>query len=99
MNDEFAHPYDRQNQIRDLVGFAMRRRKRTLKAMSKKQRQKWLVLCSDQTVFINTEFQAMKQARQHGKPIVEMLKTSARILPQTNGLSKLLESLEVKKNV
>lgn len=64
---------------------------------SKRQKQKYLILLSDQTVIIDTEWEGMKKARQHGKPIVEMLSTDARVNAQTNGLSKLLESLELPK--
>ena len=72
-----------------------------LKKSTKKDKQKYLILLSDQTVIIENEWEAMKKATDHcmrnRKTIVEMMPTHARINAQTTGLSKLLESLEIKK--
>ncbi len=72
-----------------------------LKKSTKKDKQKYLILISDQTVIIENEWQTMKKATRHcrvsKKSILDMLPTHARINAQTTGLSKLLESLEIKK--
>lgn len=64
----------------------------------KRSEQKYLILLSDQTTIIGNEWEAMKKAVRSGKPIVEMLPTDARVNTQTTGLSKLLESLEIKND-
>lgn len=72
-----------------------------LKESKKRAKQKYLILISDQTVIIDTEWEAMKKAVRHckcnKKQITEMLPTSSRINAQTTGLSKLLENLELTK--
>jgi hypothetical protein len=60
----------------------------------KRPEQKFIVLMSDQTVFIGLEWEAMKKARKYGKPVVDMLPTSARVNSQSTSLTKILESLE-----
>lgn len=66
-------------------------------ASGKKDQQKYLILLSDQTVFIDTEYEGMKRARKHGKTIIEMMPTNARLIAQQTSLTKLLERLEVEK--
>lgn len=68
-----------------------------LKSNLKREEQKYLILLSDQTVIVNSEFQAMKEARRFGKPIIEMQKTDARVNNQVTNLSILLENLEREK--
>jgi hypothetical protein len=73
-----------------------------LKKTSKRDKQKYLVLLSDQTVIIDTEWEAMRKAVKHCKAnkkhIQEILPTYARINAQTTGLTKLLENLEITKS-
>lgn len=69
-----------------------------LKSNLKRAEQKYLILLSDQTVIVNSEFQAMKEARQFGKPIIEMQKTDARVNNQVTNLSILLENLAKETN-
>jgi hypothetical protein len=69
---------------------------RNLSVVKKRKEEKYLVILSNQTVVIDTEFQAMKRARRHQKPISDMHMTDARIHAQETSLTKLLESLEVK---
>lgn len=64
---------------------------------TKRSQQKYLVLMSNQRVIIGSEFAAMKKAVRTGKPILDMLPTDARVNDQENDLSKLLESLDIKK--
>jgi len=70
---------------------------RKLVSHTKRSQQKYLVLMSNQQVIIGSEWSAMKKAVRTGKPICDMLPTDARVNDQVNDLSKLLESLEVKK--
>jgi len=63
---------------------------------SKKEDQKYLILLQDQTVIIDSEWEAMKKWKRHypEKRIVEMLPTNSRLIAHTTSLSKLLENLE-----
>lgn len=67
---------------------------RTLVRVLKKPQQKYIILLADQTVIIDNEFAAMKEAIKRRKTIVEMLPTDSRLIKQVTGLGKLLESLE-----
>lgn len=73
-----------------------------LKEDGKKDQQKFLILLSDQTVIIDTEAEAMKQARRimkgTKKYITEMIPTDARINKQRTTLTNLLENLETYKS-
>lgn len=63
---------------------------------SKKEDQKFLILLQDQTVIIDTEWEAMKKWKRwfREKRIIEMLPTNSRLIAHTTSLSKLLENLE-----
>lgn len=70
-----------------------------LKKKGKRKQQKYLLLLSNDVVIIGSEFEVMRKYRKEfsGKPILEMLPTSARLNNQTTVLTKLLESLEREK--
>lgn len=72
-----------------------------LKESKNKSNQKYLILISDHTVIIDSEWEAMKKATRHcrlnNKQILDMLPTYARTIAQTTGLTKLLENLELTK--
>jgi hypothetical protein len=74
---------------------------RKLKPLRKRAQTKYLILLSDQTVIIDSEWVAMKKAirycREKGKHIQVMLPTYARVNAKTTGLTKLLETLETTK--
>lgn len=83
--------------FKDLVAAAQKRHHRKLKTSPKRKQQKYLVLLSNQVVIIGSEWTAMKEATRTGKTIIDMLPTDARVNDQTTVLTKLLESLEIKK--
>lgn len=76
---------------------------RPLKFNPKKPQQKYLVLLSNQRVFIDTEWEAMKSAvkecRATGARIIEMLPTESHKIKITTDLSTLLENLEREKQL
>lgn len=72
---------------------------RMLKFTPKREQSKYMVLLSNDTAIIDTEWEAMKTAKKmmREKPhltIVEMVQTDTRAIAQTTVLSKLLEANE-----
>lgn len=66
------------------------------KAHKKREQQKYVVLLSNQTVIVGSEWQAMKRAVRMRKSILDMLPTYKRINDQVTSLTKLIESREPK---
>ena len=65
---------------------------RRLRNKKRRQEDKFLILLSNQIVIIDTEWDGMKRARKHGKPVVEMIRLSNRNRKlEITSLNKLLE--------
>jgi Na+/phosphate symporter len=75
----------------------IKQRKLINKAQKKREQQKYVVLLSNQTVIVGSEWDAMKRAVKTRKVILEMLPTYKRINDQVTSLTKLIESREPNK--